>query len=358
MKVVWIPLIFVVMDSCIDPFEIDASSSQEILVVDGMITDGLGPYIVKISKTLALNNQLDKTNYETGASVTIFDDQGNQEMLTEIFSGTYQTKNFNGVLGRNYHIEIITKDGSAFKSSPEELLPVGDIVNVRAEHEKNPSGVDGFQVYLDAEIKPEQNGLMRWRWAGTYEILTFPELRTKGAYNYSTRTTSNVPDPIPCSGLIGNLVRIADCNCCNCWVTQYSDPILSNTRFIKDNTITNQKIAFIPINRRVFYNKYHLEIEQMSLSSDYYNFWKNVSVQKKTGSDLFQTPAPKLPTNVFATNTATLPVMGFFSASSVRKKTIEITRDQLPYPVANIDTLIASCLTIYPNTTNVKPSFW
>jgi hypothetical protein len=361
MKACWIILIFPAMDSCIDPFQISADFKQEILVVDGLITDQPGPYSIKISRTQSLNNQLDNTNHETGASVTIYDDQGNSELLKETVAGTYQTKIFTGVIGRTYHLELSTKEGYKYTSNPEELISCGEIIDVRIEHEKNLRNIDGYQIYLDAEVRPEQNGLVRWRWTGTYEILTFPGLRTKGKYDYDTRKTFDIPDPIPCSGLISvseTLVKIADCECCNCWVTQYSDPILSNLRFIQGNSIKDQKIAFVPINRRIFYNKYYLEVEQMSLSKTVYDFWKSVSAQKTTGSDLFQTPPPRLSTNMVATNSKSLPVMGIFSASSIKRKVIQITRDQLPYPVPNIDTLIASCLTIYPNTTNTKPSFW
>ena len=78
-----------------------------------------------------------------------------------------------------------------------------------------------------------------------------------------------VPDPLPCSGYVrfgASVAYTQPCTCCYCWVTQYNDePLLSDTRFIHDQKITRYNVAFIPATRRYLYEKYYMEIEQMSV---------------------------------------------------------------------------------------------
>ncbi len=354
-------LLIVSLDSCVDPFKIAVNPGADIFVVDGLITDQPGPYTVKLStsKPLDLNSQLYAYNWVTHATVIIHDDEGNQETLAEVSSGNYQTKIFQGVVGRSYFIEITTEDGKQFVSESERLQPVGDMADLRFRYEQGASGTaDEFGVYTDTQFFPEQNGLVRWRWTGTFEIFTYPSLRTK----YVGNPPVKVPDPIPCSGfqvVRNNLVQAFDCSCCDCWVTQVSDPpIISDERYVSDNQIINQKVATVPINRRTFFRKYHLEVEQMSVSRAVYNFWKGIIAQKKTGSDLFQTPPPKTSGNIKAVGSTSMQVIGIFGASSIKTKDLTILRTDVPHPLPVIDSLIASCLSVYPKTTNVRPSFW
>jgi hypothetical protein len=60
----------------------------------------------------------------------------------------------------------------------------------------------------------------------------------------------------------------------------------------------------------------------MSLSKATYDFWKDETAKKNSGSDLFQTPAPKSESNIMAKANGSLPVKGIFSACSIRKKVI------------------------------------
>lgn len=353
--------LFIILDSCIDPFKTDVVNGEDFFVVDGLITDQPGPYTVKLStsKPLDLNSQLYAYNWVTKATVTIHDDQGNEEMLIESTPGNYDTKNFQGIVGRTYHIEITTEDGKQFVSADEKLLPVGDFSDLRFAYEQGASGTaDEFGVYTDSEVLPEQNGLVRWRWTGTFEIITYPSLRTK----YVGNPPVKVPDPIPCSGfqnVRNNLVQVRDCTCCDCWVTQISDPpVISDERDVKNNQILNQKVATIPINRRTFFRKYHIGVEQMSVSRSVHTFWKAIISEKKTGSDLFQTPPPKASGNITAVAPTKMKVVGIFGASSIKTKELMIYKTDVPHDLPNIDSLITSCLTIYPKTTNVAPSFW
>src|SRR5581483_8560589 len=121
--------------SCVDSIEI-SPSFLPTLVVEGLITDQPGPYVVTISRAVPVTQDAQLQTppiYESGATVVIQDDQGNRETLIEKSSGSYYTSFFQGIVGRTYSISIKTIDGSTYESIPETMLPVGDFGNLRYE---------------------------------------------------------------------------------------------------------------------------------------------------------------------------------------------------------------------------------
>ncbi len=358
--------IFLSLISCISPFDV-TTTYQQGLVVQGMITDQPGPYLVTLSSTIPINNQLGESGAVTGATIVIRDDQGEQETLIEKSPGNYYTQTIQGVVGGTYSITITTSDGNSYQSTDEKILPVGDFSNLRFEFVQNePAGVNqqitstnGFNIYLDSEVLPEQKGLVWWRWTGTFQILTFPSLHTVPG---NGKVITPVPAPPLCSGYIvshGMLQYYTPCSCCDCWVSQYNQiPIISNPNLVNNGKINDLNIAFIEANRRTMYNKYYLEIDQYSVSQVVYTFWKNVQTQLNNSSNLFQIPPAKTGGNLIGTTPHALPVTGYFAASAVKTHSIEMSQLDVPYPILPIDTLAMSCTQVFPNSTTQKPLFW
>ena len=365
----YVSLLFLALDACIEPFNVNVPANQQTMVVDGLITDQPGPYSVLLYKALPLDNEFHYPEWVGGASISIYDDLGTSETLTENTPGHYMTSTLQGVVGRSYHIRIVTEDGKIYESTPEKMIPVGDFSNLHYQFLQKVSSNDddplnpqnGFNVYLDGEVLPEQAGLVRWRWTGTFEIKTYPELRVKVALPAGP-VIRFIPDPPPCSGYSfynGENHEISTCTCCTCWVTQYSDsPLLSDSRFANNNKVTQYNVAFIPANRRYFYDKYYLDIEQMSVSETVYDFWKKISTQHKQGSDLFQTPPSATSGNIKLLSENGVPVIGIFAASAIKKHSFVMYRQDVPYILPRMDTIAMSCLEVYKYSTSTKPAFW
>ena len=90
--------------SCVTEFQPDTVSLPPSLVVEGQITDQPGPYTVKLTRTADYSYKAINL-LETGAVVSIEDDQGNRETLREQApGGVYQTRDagIQGVAGRSY----------------------------------------------------------------------------------------------------------------------------------------------------------------------------------------------------------------------------------------------------------------
>jgi Domain of unknown function (DUF4249) len=366
-------LIFLVGDGCIKPLDIELTTQQENIVVDGMITDQPGPYKVKLFKTKALNSQLEGPDWVRRAIVTIFDDQGNSEILKESSTGNYETKPLGGIqgtIGRSYYIKIVTSDQVVYESQPEKLKPVADIEKLYYEFnlQEDPGKSDhllttnGFNFFVETRVIENGNNI-RWRINGIYEVKTSPELKTitKGG---AAGSVVVVPDPPICSGWSytpkkGLTQGDKPCTCCNCWISEYNDsPLLADLKFVNSGQLLRKLIYFIPANRRQFSKKYFIEVEQFSISENAYNFWNKVSQQQKNGSDLFQVPPPKTVGNIITITSGAPSAIGFFSASSVKSKSMFIDKSSIPYGIPEIDVIPESCQQLSKYSSNIKPLFW
>jgi hypothetical protein len=350
-------LALVLIDSCVDPLEVAIPEVKFQLVVDGFITNDPGPYTVKLYRARPLETDLDRLVVERFAKITLKDNLGNSELLTEVTEGVYQTavNGTRGQVGRSYHLEILTVTGKRFFSDPDELQPVGGVQNVSYEFDER--GVeDGFRIFADAQGVPDHDDLIRFRMVGTYEVETFPQLRTihnDGGY---------VPNPFPCSGYgvneNGALTRQTDCLCCHCWVNQYDDiPVMADEQFGATDEFKGVEVGFVPINRRTFYNKFQVEVQQMSITTSTHEFWKLIRAQKIGATDLFQPPAAPIRGNIHAESSTELTPLGIFWAAGISRKAIFIEKKNVPYLIQPIDTLIAPCLFV-PYSSNQKPTFW
>jgi hypothetical protein len=363
-------VVVIFLDGCIDPFYLPSFKNETVIVVEGMITDQPGPYSVVLSYSNNVDEQLNFVNKVQQASVVLLDDHGNSELMRELVPGTYQTNatGIKGIVGNEYHIVITLLDGSIYESEPEKLLPVGKIKKVYYGFEERvpitPDSIppeDGLNVYIDAEVAPEQEGRVRWRTTGTSEIETFPERRIIPIkLDENGNLIKWELDPPACSGYVvsrGKLVYVRPCECCHCWVPYYDPlPILSD---LSPNTreVRKQFLTFIPADPNLFFSKYHLRVEQLSVSNNIFEFWKLIRQQAKTSSDLFQTPAPKTTGNITSVNNR-MRAIGYFAASSIQDTSFFITRDVFPSQLAAIDTVKDTCLFGSRYRTTTKPSFW
>jgi hypothetical protein len=96
-------LLFSVCKSCIVPYSPEPPENDELLVVEGLITDQHEINTIKLSKSFPIwANQ--NPAHLSGCQVWITDDLGNIANLKETTIGTYITdsSNFQGTIGRRY----------------------------------------------------------------------------------------------------------------------------------------------------------------------------------------------------------------------------------------------------------------
>jgi hypothetical protein len=159
-------------------------------------------------------------------------------------------------------------------------------------------------------------------------------------------------------------VRVAACTCCTCWYRIVNEkPILANYAFLNQGRFENFKVGSIRLDDNILESKIYVDVDQYRLTRQAYLFYKAIQDQKDGASSLFQPPSGKIPTNFKQIAGDTEPIIGLFYAASVSRKTIVITKDDVPrgaYPFVQgpIRLIKRSCLGVYPNSTTVKPDFW
>lgn len=349
--------------SCIDPIKLKVESEEGVIVVEGGIFDTEGPYVVNLFRSVDVYNDLEKPPPVTGAFVYIIDEDGTEHRLKDDVPGIFVSDPFfKAEIGKTYYLRIEAFDKKIYESQPAVLKPIDDIDNLYFEFEdkedidpSNPENNAGFNVYIDASITSDVD-YVRWSWSGVYEIQTFPEKRTVNAGE-----AGRIPDPRPCSGyrvINGVVTPIGPCTCCFCWVSEYSrSPEVIDVDFY-GGKVSRYKIAYIPATRKLFLNKYRIEVEQSSITKDVYDYWKLVKVQKEGGSSLFQPTSAKIKGNLRCINDPTAEIFGLFSVSSAKTKSIFIDKDNLPYKLLPIDTVRDDCQFVVKNSSNVQPDFW
>lgn len=150
------------LSSCLEVMDIKHEDNEPVLIVDGVITDQPGPYQVKLSTTITFNASEPEIEVEN-AVVTITDDQGQEDELTHIGNGVYETTSIQGAVGRTYELTI-DHAGQTFTSS-STMLPVSEIAETAFNFRKETTFYEeGYYVAMAALVSdPEKINYYRWK---------------------------------------------------------------------------------------------------------------------------------------------------------------------------------------------------
>jgi len=122
-----------ILSSCAeDVITIDLNTTAPKIVIEGAVTEGAGPHIVRITKTTDYFKPADYFSV-TGATVVISDSEGNKETLTEREPGVYMTATTVGKSGTVYTLDVAA-EGVDYKAS-STMMSVGHIDSLALEIE-------------------------------------------------------------------------------------------------------------------------------------------------------------------------------------------------------------------------------
>jgi hypothetical protein len=109
-------MIIFIFAGCQKVINIDLVDSAPRLVIEGLITDSIGPYRVKLSKSGSYFNQPVLTPV-MDAVVVISDNTGTIDTLKERIPGTYLTSKLRGIPGRTYSLMVLSENNKYTASS-------------------------------------------------------------------------------------------------------------------------------------------------------------------------------------------------------------------------------------------------
>ena len=334
--------------SCREVYESNVNAEQNVLVVNGLITDEARPYIVKLTMASQYNKN-DSNLYVSNAHVRILDDEGNISLLSESYPGVYVTNpaELLGKPGRSYSLHIETSDNKVYESAFQLLSPNNFKDTVYAEFssqdelvEDNYGGISkvttqGIDMLID--INNNTDTLPRFRFQNI--VLVESEFTVFLGPTYFCWSTLNPSD----------LVNITD--------DKYQTTLSS---------IQKHKLGFIPTT--YYYNTFDpnnaevkayvvnriLRVDKYCINKETFQFYKNVNMLLSAQGKIFDPIAFNFRGNIICKTNPQELVLGFFEASSVKSDFYAVKPGE-----KNVIKVPSRVLPSSPGkVVNIPPSFW
>lgn len=112
----------IALSSCTKEIDLDLTDMSNKVVIEAIITEGAGPHTVQLTRSVGFD-QPNEFPGITNAIVTIADDAGNTEQLTEGSAGRYTTTTTNGAEGHTYHLNVQV-DGTTYTAQASMPMAV------------------------------------------------------------------------------------------------------------------------------------------------------------------------------------------------------------------------------------------
>ena len=298
-KIILIPFLLL-LNRCITEFVPKTNEDKELLVIEGLITNGPVTNTIKLSSSIPLGAK-GIARPVTGCNVTISDDLGNNFSLTESSAGTYvtDTAQFMGEIGRFYTLHIHANafyKNLNFESYPVEMKPVAPIDSlyyekVAIEKYNGVSLKEGCQVYLNTHDPTNQIKFYRWEYEETWEFhLPYTSITNK-----------------------------------TCWLSNNSNEInIKNTSALKEARVERYPINFISNLSDRLNVKYSILVKQYSLNEDEYLYWEKLQSITEQAGGLYDKIPSATSSNVYCVDDPKVKVLGYLSVSACTSKRIFI----------------------------------
>jgi hypothetical protein len=294
-------LLLLMMNTCVTEFVPDLEEDEQLLVVQGMITDQPETDTIFLSRSLPLGPKKDAVPV-TRYIVRITDDLGNTQVLQEAKPGAYITDpaKFRGEIGRSYRLRINTNTGISSKHYESEMMQIKPVPPVDSVYYEKTVikpdfeglfGIDGCQIYLDTHDPANECNYYRWDFSETWIL----------------RLLFGVPNQ-------------------TCYVSDRSGSInIKSTASFGQSIVKRQPITFINNETDRLQRRYSIEVSQYSLNEDEYNFWERLQNVTDEVGGLYDIIPSTIPSNLKCLEDQEEKVLGYFSVSAKTTKRIFIT---------------------------------
>ena len=313
----WIALVWVV-GSCTEWFDPTIDPPENVMAVEGLITNGPGPYSIKLFMTSAYGNT---PGYQpvTDAQVMVQDQDNETTFFNENEPGIYLSPNgFTGITGHTYTLFINTSDGESYQSESQTIIPgiVVDSLEVAFEEVMRPiqdafggvtyEPVEGVKFYADIQNYEQQSPRMRFE--------------TQVHIQYLLEEKEPWPDPDD-PDLMNCFRKVKLGNTVNVTI-----PLID---MAEDNTLRHE-LEFMPSQFRFYegsedwflryIERRAIILHQFTLNPDSYRFYYSLHEQMSAEGHIFDPIATQLQGNMNCVSNPDRIVLGHFEASSYQGK--------------------------------------
>lgn len=303
--------------ACIDEYNPVVDRYENLLAVEGSITNIPGPYRVKLSLSSPVNTP-ERTPF-SGCNLRIESREGETEILNETAPGTYQSSNdgFLGKTGSFYRLLITSPDGEQYASAFEQLKEAVSIDSIYTEvvYRKVPGYVDdvaGLQFYVNTAPAALDTNYYLWKMEKTYQYQSdfFIRFVFDGKLALFPK-----PDSFY-----------------NCWTTRPVNEIFTNSTLrLTQSQLQGMPLHYVSTLNRELSVKYSLYMEQYTLTEKAFLYWSRLQEQNIEEGALYTQQPFQIRGNVHNLNNDDEPVLGYFMVAGVDHRRIFVDRPPLVF---------------------------
>lgn len=323
-------LITVLITTCVEPFTPDIKESQELLVVEGLLTDQPGYHYIYVSRSSPFNDP--ELLPEEQCLVMVVDDKGNSYLFNEQEPGEYSCWMTSNQLieGTAYKLIIHTAKGKVYESDYELLqsrCPLIDSIYFEIENRETSDPerpMQGIQFYIDLEAGEDQPRNYRWELAETWKYYAAHYIQY-----YFDGALHHMPDPMLYY---------------KCWYTGRINNIYTmSTKQMLSNEIRKYPFNYVSNRTNRLRIRYSLLVRQYTLSDDAFAYWDQMRRQNQEGGGLYEKQPSQIQGNIYNIDDPDEKVLGYFNVSSSTEKRIyvdDINEFSFPGPDCILDTIM------------------
>lgn len=321
--------------TCIEPIEFTTNSFNTNLVVNSIITDEFKTQKIELSRTIPIDSL--NLSPEKDANVSVVDDTGLTYNFKENGAGVYTSINqFAAQADRKYTLNIETKDGNKYVSSPQPVPAKSTIKEITAGIENNSlTQKPEFLFKVSSDITTNTGQYYRYEYDETYKIRT---------PLWNPRKIVIISDTIPYKFDLVQKDPLID-GVGFCFPNKQSKAVfLTETVSLAQDQVIGFPLRQIPIESYIVGIRYSILVKQYVLNQNTYNFYSLMEKFSDPDDIFSQTQVGNIPSNISSVNNPEQDkVIGFFEVSSVSKKRLFVNRkDFTESPFINYE-LLALC---------------
>ncbi len=299
-------LIVLSVISCTEEFVPETETFQNLLVVEGNITDELKRHEIILSRTFRFEDE--EASGESGAQVIVKDDLQNEYVFEETDPGKYvSTSAFQAVSDRTYVLSILTASGKSYESDPVRLPQSVQIDNLYAERIINEEGLEGVGIFVDNFDATGSASFYRYEFEETYRF-NAPSFNDQDIVLVSE-------DPF-----VVNFVPRPQ-NKRTCYKTELSQGIIiTKTEELDENKVFRFLVRFIGVDDYTNSDRYSVLVHQFTQSREAHVYYENVQNFSNSQTLFSQIQPGFIGGNMNSIDNPDENIIGFFQMTSVTSK--------------------------------------
>lgn len=303
-----------VFSTCTEPFEVETTDFEDILIINASITTDARQHEIYISRSYEQGGEEVKAS---GATVEVLVNGDSPIQFEQVSPGVYRsTIVFAAEPGTDYQLRVIDENGEIYTSPQVQSTTPTTIDEISARRVLNEDGQDGVEIYVDGTASSDNAAYFRYEYVETYRIESFYQLSKELV------VASESPPILE--------LRIKEREEKTCYKTEESNSIMiAETNNLAENKVVDFPLLFMERRDRRVAHRYSILVKQYAQTSVSYEFYRTLK-NFSSSSNLFSQVQPGLIVgNIDHIGTGNVKVIGLFEVVSVSSRRLFFSFEEI-----------------------------